>query len=181
MEVIRIPKERIAVLIGHDGKKKREIQQRSGIRLRVDSETGEVWMDTEKEFDPLLRIKVRNIIKAIGRGFSPEHAFKLFQDDTVFELVDIRDYVGKRRNQVERVRARIIGKRGKTRTYVENLTNTHISIYGNTVGIIGDIFDVQVAHIAMDMLLNGARHGTVYSFLEGKKREMNRAQMNQPY
>ena len=181
MEVVRIPKGRIAVLIGHNGKKKREIQQRSGIRLKVDSETGEVWMDSENEFDPLLRMKVATIIKAIGRGFSPEHAFRLFQDDTMFELVDVRDYVGKRPNQVDRVRSRIIGRNGKTRAYIESLTNTYLSIQGNTVGIIGDIFDVHIAHTALDMLLNGARHGTVYSFLEGKRRDMQRAQIDIPY
>ncbi len=181
MDVVRIPKERIAVLIGHNGKKKREIQQRSGVRLEVDSETGEIWIDPEKEYDPLLRMKVINIIKAIGRGFSPDHAFRLFQDDTLFDLVDIRDYSGKRPNQVERVRARVIGRRGKTRAYIESLTNTYISIYGNTIGIIGDILDVRIAFTAVDMLLNGARHGTVYSFLEGKRRDMQRAQMDLPY
>jgi len=71
-EFVRIPKERVAVLIGKKGKTKREIEERTGTRIEVDSETGEVFItSTEKTRDPLAVWKARDVVLAIGRGFSP--------------------------------------------------------------------------------------------------------------
>jgi ribosomal RNA assembly protein len=52
------------------------------------------------------------------------------------------------------------------------MTGTHVSIYGKTVSIIGDMEHLQIAKEAVEMILDGARHKTVYSFLERKKQEM---------
>lgn len=50
------------------------------------------------------------------------------------------------------------------------MTGTHVSIYGKTVSIIGDMEHLQIAKEAVEMILDGARHKTVYSFLERKNK-----------
>ena len=97
MRYIKIPRERIGVLIGHEGETKKTLEERSKVHLTIDSKLGEVQIDDTESTDPLMGLKTENIVQAIGRGFSPEHALKLLDDDAYFLMFDLRDYVGKRR------------------------------------------------------------------------------------
>ncbi len=176
MIYVRIPKDRVAVMIGEKGSTRKLIERRSGIPVEVDSENNEVAIhDEADDADPLMVLKVQDIVKAIARGFSPDHAFRLFSDDIYFELLDIHDFVGKQKNHVRRVSARLIGAEGKTRRIVEDQTGCDLAIHGHTVGIIGPIESLSDAKHAVEMLLRGAEHASVYRFLERKRRELRRA------
>lgn len=168
----RIPKNRVGVLIGPDGTTKREIEERSGVRLTIDSEAGDIQMDDAKAFDPVVALKVRDVIRAIGRGFSPDHAFRLWADDMFLEVIDLVETAGKDEKHLERIRARIIGTGGKTRRSIEGATGVDMSIFGRTVGILGEIEGVKLAREAVDMLLDGAPHSAVYRFLEKRRRDL---------
>lgn len=169
---IRIPSERIGVLIGPEGKTLKEIEERSGADLHVDSDSGEVMIDDEDVYDPILTLQVQDIVKAIGRGFSPERAFRLWQDDAFLELIDLTEYLGRKASRVEQIKGRIIGKEGRTREHIENLTDVHLSIYGKTVGIIGEPAETAIARDAIELLIDGAQHSTVYKMLEERRREL---------
>jgi ribosomal RNA assembly protein len=176
MIVIRIPGDRIGVVIGPSGETRKMLSERSGLPISVDSEANEVSFDDKVAgADPLMVLKLRDIIRALGRGFSPEHAIRLFNDDAYFELIDIHDYVGKNKGRMRQVAARIIGSEGKTRRIIEEQTACHLAIYGHTVGIIGDLEELSHAKKAVDMILSGAEHASVYSFLESKRRNANKA------
>lgn len=177
MYYLRIPKERIGVLIGKNGEIKQNLEEITGISLEIDSELGDVTINDTHAKEPVMGLKVRDIVKAIGRGFSPEHAFRLLDEDIYFESIDIRDYVGRNIKHVMRMRARVIGTRGKTRKIIEMLTGVDISIYGNTVSMIGNVVEIGIAKTAIDMLLSGSEHSTVYKFLERKRRELKIAEM----
>jgi ribosomal RNA assembly protein len=41
---------------------------------------------------------------------------------------------------------------------------------GNTVYVIGTLESLGIAETAVDMLLSGSEHSTVYNFLENKRR-----------
>jgi len=169
---VRIPRERLGVLIGEHGKTKKEIEKKYGVKIIVDSETGEITIDASNVSDPLLSIKVRDFVIAIGRGFSPARAQRVFDEDTYFESIDIREFTGKSVNDLIRVRARLIGRNGKTRRIIENLTGTDVSVYGHTVSIIGTYENFRVAREAIEMLLRGSEHSTVYRYLEKKRNEL---------
>jgi ribosomal RNA assembly protein len=174
MTILRIPADRLGVLIGPQGETRRLLETRSGLKLDVDSGENEVTVRDEKGADPLMGLKMRDIVKAIGRGFSPEHAMRLFSDDYYFELIDIHDYTGKNKSRLRQVTARVVGSEGKTRRILEEQTGCDVAIYGHTVGIIGTLEDLQNAKIAVDMLLSGAEHASVYRFLENKRRQQSR-------
>jgi ribosomal RNA assembly protein len=171
--------DRVGALIGPEGNVKSLIENETGIRMEVDSESGEVSMDTEKVRDPVMAMKVEDFIRAVGRGFSPHRAMSLVrEEDTYLEVIDIRDYVGKSKKHLQRIKARIIGKKGKTRRLIEELTGALITVYGNTVAIIGSAQAMDVAVTGVDMILNGSEHGQVYSFLERKRRKQKQAQID---
>ncbi len=169
---IKIPKERIGVLIGENGKTKNKIEEISGAELDIDSRTGVVDIDVEDTDDPLMPMKVEDVVKAIGRGFNPKKALKILDKDVYFELLDIRDYVGKSPNAVHRISGRVIGKNGRSREIIEELSETYISVYGNTIGIIGGSVELSIAKRAIEMLLDGSEHSTVYSFLEKSRSDI---------
>ena len=171
MFYVKIPKERLGVLIGEKGVTKNEIEERSGVKLIIDSNAGDVTIDDTEVEDPVIGLKVRDMVKAIARGFSPQKAFRLFDDEVYFELMDIRDYVGKSAKRIRLMRGRLIGTDGKTRRIIEELTGTNVSIYGNTVGIIGKLMEVDISKRAVEMVLRGSEHSAVYRFLESKRRE----------
>jgi ribosomal RNA assembly protein len=176
MITIRIPEERIGVVIGPHGATRKMLAERSGLPIEVDSEANEVSFDDKaKGADPLMVLKMRDIIRALGRGFSPEHAMRLFSDDVYFELMDIHEYTGKNKGRVRQVTARIVGSEGKTRRIIEEQTTCDLAIYGHTVGIIGELEELGTAKKAVDMILRGAEHASVYGFLESMRRKVKKA------
>jgi ribosomal RNA assembly protein len=172
-EYLKIPRERVGVVIGKNGITKDEIENLTKTKITIDSEAGTVAISpTEETEDPLSVWKARYIVKAIGRGFNPEIAVKLMGDETILEIINLPDYVGKNKKAVLRQKARIIGKEGRTKDIITDMTGVDISIYGKTVAIIGDMEQIHIAKEAVEMILSGVRHKTVYAFLEKKTRDM---------
>ena len=153
MRYVRIPKERVAVLIGKDGETKKTIERISNMSLEIDSEEGDVSFNEQTAKDPLVPMKVEDIIRAIGRGFSPEHAFRLFGEETELYIFDIYDYVNKKESHLMRVKARVIGRKGKTRRVIEGLTGGILSVYGHTVAVIADFESMDIAKKAIIAVL----------------------------
>lgn len=165
---LKIPEERVAVLIGKNGETKRMIEEQ--IQCNIDiSKEGEVEIVGD---DGFLMFTAREVIKAIGRGFNPKIAILLTKPDYEFELISLKDILGKSTKSMLRIKSRVIGSDGKARKEIERLTDTHIVIYGKTIGIIGEINHVSLAKQAINMLLGGAMHSTVFRFLEKKKKEL---------
>ncbi|MBN1280373.1 MAG: RNA-processing protein [Candidatus Thermoplasmatota archaeon] len=173
MKYVRIPKERIGVVIGKDGETKKAIEKFSRIPLEIDSEEGEVVFNELEAQDPLMPLKLEDIIRAIGRGFSPEHAFRLFGEETELFIFDIYDYVSKKESHLTRVKSRVIGREGKTKRVIESLTGGTIAVYGHTVAVIADFDSMDIAKKAIDMLLSGSEHPTVYRFLEREMKKLH--------
>lgn len=172
-EYLKIPRERVGVLIGKNGITKDEIENLTKTDINIDSDTGSIAISpTEETEDPLAVWKSRYIVKAIGRGFNPEISLKLMGDETLLEIINLPDYVGKSKKAIMRQKARIIGKEGRTKDIIIDMTGVDISIYGKTVAIIGGMEQIHIAKEAVEMILNGVRHKTVYAFLEKKSRDM---------
>tara|TARA_B100000902_G_scaffold53463_1_gene60224 strand:- start:10551 stop:11279 length:729 start_codon:yes stop_codon:yes gene_type:complete len=169
----RIPKDRIAVLIGKGGRTRKMIEKACAAEIEVDSTTGDVSADWGSEkVDPIIRMKMPDVIRAIGRGLAPKRAVKLLEDDVFLRMYDIREWVGRQPNQTRRMRSRLIGRDGRIRGLIEEITDTEMAIYGSTVLVIGDEDGLALATPAIESILNGAEHGTVLHGLEQDRKRM---------
>jgi ribosomal RNA assembly protein len=176
MYELRIPKERIAVLIGKNGEVKTDLEEHTKTKLKIDSKEGDVFISGE---DALGLYTAREIVKAIGRGFNPEVAKLLLKQDFVLEIVEIIEYTNKSKNTLLRLKGRVIGKEGKSRKIIEDLTESSISVYGKTISVIGPSDSVNLARQAIISLLRGSTHANVYKWLEKKRRELKRREMTE--
>lgn len=171
-DYLKIPKERVGVLIGKDGSVKKTIEDTLNVIIDVNSEEGLIEICPQKNMkDPLGVWKTNYIIKAIGRGFNPETALKLKDDEVYLEVLKLTDAVGKNKKALMRYKGRIIGRGGVTKDIIVDMADVDMAIYGKTVSLIGTMENIVVAKEAIEMILNGSRHKSVYSFLENKKRE----------
>jgi len=159
---LHIPKERVAVAIGKKGVTRKSIERLTHTKLELGKE-GDVTISSEDNLEVFLTTL---IIKAIGRGFNPKIAMMLWSENNHFEVVSIKEIVGDSEKKIIRTRARLIGSEGRARKSLEGMTNTHISIYGKTVAIIGKHEDVHVAKQAVEKLIRGSKHGNVYKYVE---------------
>jgi ribosomal RNA assembly protein len=164
-----IPKDRVGVVIGKRGEVKQEIERRLGVKVEIEGEEGQVIIRGPDE-NPLAVLRAKDIFLAMGRGFSPERAFRLFDESQYLDVIDMTEYVSER--ALERIRGRIIGEKGKSRRAIEEHLKVFLSVYGKTVSIIGDAASVKAAREAVEMLLQGAQHSTVYKFLERASRQL---------
>lgn len=162
VEIVRIPDERRGVLIGPGAKTKKEIEENTKTKVEI-SDVVIV------EGDAIGTMVAKNIITAIGRGFSPKRAMTLVEDSNLLEVIDFCSKVSEGRART--LKARLIGAGGKTRRIIEELTGAYISIYGKTVGIIGGWQQVKTAKNAIEQILEGKPHAVVYRYLEQAQKE----------
>jgi ribosomal RNA assembly protein len=156
IEEVNIPEDRKGALIGKNGSAKQELEERSRTTLTVNEG---VVIEGD---DPLMVMKAAEVVKAIGRGFSPERAMLLLMDEYELRIVSLE---GETDNTIKRLMARVIGKKGSTRKILEQETNCLISIYGKTAAIIGKSDEVMACQEAVEQILKGRSHGYVYARL----------------
>ena len=167
MKEVRIPEDRVGVLIGEGGETKRKFEDLTDTELIVEDNLAKV------EGEVLDEMKAQEIVKAIGRGFSPERAFQLLEERKMLHLIDIGRYADTK-NSEERLKGRVIGRDGEARRHIEKETETEISIYGSTIGLIGKGVNIEVAQEAITMLLKGSSHSTAYNYLEKNQMKIER-------
>ncbi len=159
---IKIPDERTSIVIGKNGLTKKALQRKTKTKISVGEE--EIIIEGD---DSIGVIDAENVIKAIGRGFSPENAELLLDEENTFLLIDLP----RGEKNLKRVKSRIIGTRGKSRRNIERLTGTNISVYGKTVALIGKYENVALAGQAIQKIIKGIPHRFVYEFLEARQNE----------
>ena len=162
---LKIPKSRVAILIGKKGEIKRLIERKTNSNINISKE-GEVEITSE---DGINIFDAKPVISAIGRGFNPDVALMLLDETFSLIIISLKDYARTEKDMI-RIRSRLIGKMGKARAMLEKLTNTFISVQGKTVGVIGKTENVDIAKRALEKLLQGAPHGNVYKFIEIQKK-----------
>ena len=165
---LKVNQNRIGVLIGKGGETRRALEEKTHTTLTIDSEEGIVTIEGE---ETELALRGVEVINAINRGFSPERAFSLLEDeDLLLDIIDLSSS-GDSPRHLDRIRGRIIGRDGTAREQIEHLTSTQISVLGKTVAIIGLPEPIRTTRAAIDMITRGVPHETVFAFLDKKKKE----------
>jgi len=167
-----IPRERIGVVLGREGATKIQIEKGFKVKLSVDSESGtiEVFPSDDND-DPSTILRAKDVVTAVGRGFSPDRAMLLTDDNMVLDIIDLREVFGKNESDINRIKGRVIGSEGKMRRLIEEMTEARVSVYGSTISMIGDFEAVSASRQAIDMLIKGKQHSSVYKFLRRTKSE----------
>ncbi len=175
---VKIPKERVGILIGPEGKVKQYIEEKLQVKIDIDTEGSVTIALSEKATDPSLILKAKDIVTAIGRGFPPEVAYRLIRnEDDIFDLIDLRVIFGRSESDIKRIKGRIIGAEGKTRKLIEELTEADVVVYGHTVGIIGSFSEADAARNAIQMIIEGCEHHTMYNYLQKKRTELKKEKL----
>ncbi len=175
---VKIPKERVGILIGPEGKVKRYIEEKLQVKLDIDTEGSVTITLLENSPDPSMLLKAKDVVTAIGRGFPPEVAYRLIRnEDDIFDLIDLRVIFGRSESDIKRIKGRIIGAEGKTRKLIEELTEADVVVYGHTVGIIGSFEESDAARNAVQMIIDGCEHHTMYNYLQKKRTELKKQKL----
>lgn len=164
MEQILIPHKRSQKLLG-DKKAFTELKKRLKCKIKVE-DGNQVVIDGE----PYDEYNAKMVLQAFGRGFEFYKAFKLLTDDYFFKTIDLKPMF-RTKDQVHRVEARIIGTEGKTKEYIEAVSGIDLSIFGDTVSMIGTTEQMKVAEAAIQVLLEGGTHKKAYRVMEGARRK----------
>lgn len=167
MKQVRIPEERVGVLIGEGGEVKDRIEKDTGTEISLEGNNVSI------EGEALDEMTAQKIVKAIGRGFNPEKAFRLVEEGVEYFHLDVSKFADTGNSQ-ERLKGRVIGRDGETRKHIERMTGVDLAIYGKTVGMIGYMENIEVAQQTVKMLLNGSSHSTAYNYLEKNQDRIRR-------
>jgi ribosomal RNA assembly protein len=149
-----VPQNRIKVI--KDAKTRSQITKSLNVKLSFQENSALI------EGEGLELYQAKNIVKAIGRGFSPENAFRLLKEDEMIETIELNQI---NENKLKIIKSRLIGTNGKTWKMIENFSGCCLSIYGKTVSIIGNYEQLNIAREAIQMIIRGSKHSKVYSFL----------------
>ncbi|MFX0105015.1 MAG: KH domain-containing protein [Candidatus Hodarchaeota archaeon] len=181
---MKIGKSRIAVLIGRDGETKKGIERKLGVKINLDSKSGDCEILPNPEDPNYMTLNVytaEKVVKAINRGFNPIKAMKLLEENYEFETFNLLQLLGKSDKRIKRIKGRVIGRNGEMRKAIERYTESFLSVYGKTISIIADYDNLQIARKAVKMLINGIPHHVVLRFLEDKYTEKKKEQFKKFY
>nr|KJR71670.1 MAG: RNA-binding protein [Vulcanisaeta sp. AZ3] len=152
----------------------RSIEEEFRVKVIVDDNRSEVTImpSDNTNFDQLM--KAKSIIEAISYGFDYDDAQNLRSDDYALEVIDLRDYVSDKdkANHINRIKSRIIGEDGRAKRVIQELTDTKIAIGDKYIAILGPYENVRTARDALEMLIKGRQHSTVYKWIQNWRREI---------
>ncbi len=168
-KTVKIPEERIPILIGKDGKIRKRAEEEFNVKIFINND-GVITLTSQ---DSLNLWMCEKFVKAIGRGFNPKKAFLLKKEDWDLVIIRISDYAHSS-NDLRRLRGRVIGRKGKAKKMIENMTGSYISVYGKTVGVISSIGSIDIVRTAVTRLLEGAEHSTVFRHIKKMNQQRRR-------
>lgn len=164
---VKIPEFRVGALIGKEGKTKSELERMAECKIIIDSQTGEVELSQKTaKTNPVVFYKLELVIKAIGRGFAPEKAQLLLDDDTTLSIINLEDIYIKTKKLMVTKKGRVIGTDGTVRKFLEDMLDCFVSVQGKTIAVIGKTSDARVCHAAIMRLLNGANIQSVKNYIQ---------------
>ena len=152
----------MAILISEDISKviknKKRLERLLNVKIIIKGEEISVEGIPENEYI------AEKVIDAINFGFPVPIALLIKEEDLLFEILGIKTYT--HRKDLGTVRARIIGKAGKTLKTLNTLTQCYFELKDNDVGIIGSPELIKNAQDAVIFIIQGSKQANVYSYLE---------------
>jgi len=142
-------------------KLKRKLEQELNVKISNQGKEFSISGSAEDEYI------AEKVIEALNMGFPLADALMIKNEDYVFEVIKMKYHT--RRKDLTPVKARVIGKLGKTLRTLVNLTDCFFEIKDYDVGIIGDVENIKMAQEAVISLIRGAKQANVYARLERQR------------
>jgi KH domain-containing protein len=139
-------------------KERKKLEKTLGVRITTNEKNVIIDGSGDKEYI------AEKVLDAIDFGFSVDNALLIRKEDAIFEILDIKNYT--RKKDLYRIRARIIGTKGKTIKTLSQLTNCHLEVKENRIGVIGSPELIKNAQNALILIIQGSKQANVYAFLE---------------
>ncbi|AGT35068.1 hypothetical protein N186_03520 [Thermofilum adornatum] len=167
---------KIGLLIGKDGTNKARLEEAFNVKIEVKPEEGIVYVEP-REGATLYNVYVaEKALKALSIGFSIDDVLLLKDDVYDLEIIDLGE-VAKNREDLLRIKARVIGTGGRFKKALEDMTGAKIAVGEKQIGIIGDFEQNKLIKDALTRLIAGQSHQAVMKFLERYSFELKRRRM----
>ena len=115
---------------------------------------------------------VEEVVRALEFGFDIEDSLLLLEDDYDLKFINIKEHT--KRKNLHDVRSRVIGRRGKAIRTIENLSDSRMVVQENQIGLIVNSSAVEMTMQAIESLIQGSKHGNIYSYLEKQRSNKDR-------
>lgn len=165
MEEVYIPKVKIRTL-RKNFSIVREIELKTECEISFDKEENCIRI---KGKDAFAEYTAKEVIFAYGRGFSVKDACKLMNEEIYIKVINFKEYT-KNKDRIKLIKSRIIGTEGRAKVHIEGVSSAIISVYGNTVSIIGDVNAVRDAETAVATIIGGGSHRSAYTRMDASHR-----------
>lgn len=168
MEHLLIPHKRAALL---DDKAMGRLRER--LRCKIELYENELTIEGES-YD---EYNAKNVLQAFARGFELDKAFRLLNEDVFFQMTNLKDLF-KNREQLQRIKARIIGEKGRAKEYIESMSGADIAVFGGTVSTIGTVDELKVANAGIQVIIDGGMHKTAYIVMDKEKQKIIKSELH---
>lgn len=138
-------------------KNKKKLEQE--LNVKITNRGKEVTINGTPKYEYI----AEKVIDAINFGF-PFPTALMIKEDFIFETINIKNYT--KRKDLKRIRARIIGTKGKTLKTLSNLTKCYFELKDNYIGIVGLPEYIKNAQEAVISIIQGSKQSNVYNYLE---------------
>ena len=137
---------------------KEELEKKLEVKITIQGRKVTFSGDSLQEYEASI------ILDAISFGFSAKKALFLKDENMIFRIINIKTFT--RKKNLREVRARVIGKEGKTKKTIENISNCHLIIKDKEIGVICSSESIEKLTTALSSLVRGAKQANTYRFLE---------------
>lgn len=130
------------------------------LKVKITNRGKEIFIDGKPEDEYI----AEKVIDALNFGFPFSTALLIKTEENEFEILNIKDHT--KRRDLATIRARIIGKKGKTLKTLSDLTHCNFEIKDNNIGVISAPEFLENAQDAIISIIKGSKQANVYNYLE---------------
>ncbi len=158
-DIVAVDEEMLGRIIGKKGKTKKLIEKMGNVKLKIKEGRVEVIGKNSLEI-----MAVKELLKAMNLGFSLEDATELLSGAQLMVL-NLEEALPNK-PAVRRQIARVIGHGGEAKRHFEKLLGIKIVVKGHKVAAIGAAEDLEVFKEALERLIHGATHTSVFRYIQ---------------